>query len=167
MEDNIGPMSRTIREAIQQTRPFHSPAEEALLTLIRTMDRVDEDAVAPIREAGLSAAQYNVLRILRGAGEAGLQTYQVVDRLLTRAPNITRLVDKLEAKGYLTRTRCREDRRVVHVRITASGLELLARLDAPVEASVRAAMRGLPPGDLETLIRLLNRLRQPLEGEAD
>lgn len=158
-------MSASIRQSIQQRRPFASPEVEPFLTLARAWEVVAERANVPIRAAGLSVPQYNVLRILRGAEPEGLQTYEVAQRMVTRAPNITRLVDKLEAAALLTRTRSTEDRRVVLLRITAQGMQLLDRLDGPMGASVKDAMRGLGATELEELRRLLDRLRGPLEEE--
>lgn len=156
-------MNTSIRQSIQQLRPFASEEEESFLTLARAWDVVAERAQEPIAAASLSVPQYNVLRILRGAEPEGLQTYQVAERMVTRAPNITRLVDKLEANSLLTRTRSKEDRRVVRLRITAPGMQLVESLDAPVNASVKDAMRGLGATELAELSRLLDRLREPLE----
>jgi len=152
----------TLYQAIHQTRPFDSLPVEALVTLAWAFDRVSHQANAPLCEAGLSPAQYNVLRILRGTPE-GLQTHQVVERLVTRAPNMTRLVDKLEAKGLLSRHRSRADRRVVRLRITSAGLELLGKLEQPVEAATREAMDGLDEPDQRRLIDLLTNLAGNLE----
>jgi DNA-binding MarR family transcriptional regulator len=159
-------MNSSIRDAIRQNKPFDSLQTEVLLTLMRTADLLVERSHRPLCEAGLTTAQYNVLRILRGAGTDGLQTYQVAERLVTRAPNITRLVDKLEAKGLLSRLRSREDRRVVQLRVTDVGLQLLAELDAPVTAAAKEALRGLDETELRELCQRLDRLRQPLEAEA-
>lgn len=156
-------MNRSISQSIQQRRPFASAEVESFLTLARAWDMVAERANGPICAAGLSVPQYNVLRILRGAEPEGLQTYQVVERMVTRAPNITRLTDRLEAGSLLTRTRSTEDRRVVMLRITPEGMQLLEGLDAPVDASVTEAMRGLNAAELDELRRLLDRLREPLE----
>ncbi len=158
-------MNTTIGQSIQQRRPFSSAEVEPFLTLARAWQVVAERANAPICAAGLSVPQYNVLRILRGAEPEGLQTYEVAERMVARAPNITRLVDKLEVGALLTRTRSTEDRRVVRLRITAQGMQLLDRLDAPVGASVKDAMQGLNAAELEELRRLLDRLREPLEQE--
>lgn len=155
---------RSIKDTISQTKPFESVEQEVFLNLVRTTDLVTEHATAPIRSSGLTVQQYNVLRILRGAGEAGLQTYQVVERMVTRAPNITRLVDKLENKKMLTRTRSLEDRRVVTLQVTKQGLTLLEKLDVPQLEALRSAMRGLDADENGTLGDLLNRLRAPLEG---
>src|SRR5690606_289566 len=92
-----------------------------------------------LEPTGLSQEQYNVLRILRGAGESGLPTLEVSSRMIEQAPAITRLMDKLEAKKFVRRVRCKEDRRQVLCFITPSGLELLQKLDHPInEASIKS-----------------------------
>jgi DNA-binding MarR family transcriptional regulator len=154
--------AKTLREAIRQTRPFESLHVEALVTLAWAFDRLSHETNRPLCDAGLSPPQYNVLRILRGTPE-GLQTHQVVERLVTRAPNITRLVDKLEAKGLLRRQRSRDDRRVVHLRITPAGLELLRELDGPLERAITKALGGLDEDGLRRLIALLTQLAGTLE----
>ena len=155
--------SPTIADSIRQGRPFASVQVEALLTLVWAADRVSCEANRPLREHGMSNAQYNVLRILRGS-PGGLLVNEVVGRLVTRAPNITRLVDKLAAKGLLTRERCHDDRRAVTLRITPAGKALVDELDEPIREACAAAMRGLSPEELGRLNELLNRLRAPLEG---
>ena len=108
----------SIEKLIVQTKPFTSSAAEAIVSLFLTVDRVREVVHGPLAEQGLSGEQYNVLRILRGAGDEGLPTYQVVGRMVARAPNITRLTDKLQEKGLLRRVRSREDRRVTRLVVT-------------------------------------------------
>jgi DNA-binding MarR family transcriptional regulator len=152
----------TIADSIRQGQPFASIQVEGLLTLVWAADRASCEADRPLRERDLSNAQYNVLRILRGS-PAGLLVNEVVGRLVTRAPNITRLVDKLASKGLLTRERCHDDRRAVTLRITPEGKALVDELDEPMRDACAAAMRGLPPEDLARLNELLNRLRAPLE----
>lgn len=164
MEDKLtGMTSTSLRKAIRQEQPFASPQVEALLTLMRATDRVGERVERPFAEAGISGAQYNVLRILRGAGESGIQTYDVAERLVKRAPNITRLVDKLEAKDLLRRKRCDKDRRVVWLFLTPAGAELLDGLDAPLTQATHEAMAALSANELRELTGLLNKLRIPLE----
>jgi DNA-binding MarR family transcriptional regulator len=154
--------AKTLPEAIHQSRPFESVQHEALLTLTWAHDRLSSRANRPICEAGLSRAQYNVLRILRGSPE-GLQTHQVVERLVTRAPNMTRLVDKMETKGLIRRVRSEADRRVVQLRITPAGLHLLRELDLPVGEAMVAAMSGLEKSELELVITLLTKLTGNLQ----
>jgi len=161
----VARMVKSIAESIKQGRPFISAAAEALVALLRTADLAGDVVRRELAAAGLSLPQYNVLRILRGAGRTGLRTYDVIPRMVSRAPNITRLVDKLEQKGLLTRTRSRADRRAVRLRITPAGLALVGQLDGPVEAADAQAMRGLTPAEQRLLVDLLDRLRHPLEDE--
>lgn len=152
----------TIAQTIRQQAPLDPFEVETLLTLVRASDLARDRAESPLRSRDLSMPQYNILRILRGS-PTGLQTHQVAERLISRAPNLTRLVDKLEQKGFLRRSRSRSDRRVVTLTVTAAGLALLDELDRPVRAAVQDAMRGLDAEAHGRLCDLLNRLRHPLE----
>ena len=130
-----------------------------MLGLLKTADvvrRVISDVLEPY---GVTPQQYNVLRILRGAGEDGIPTLSIRDRMIEQAPGVTRLIDRLVERGWAERRRCDEDRRQVFCQISPSGLDLLARLDGPIESSHDQAMLGLDAGDLEELIRLLDRVR--------
>ncbi|NOT07381.1 MAG: MarR family transcriptional regulator [Gemmatimonadales bacterium] len=144
---------------LRQKRPFASKAEEAVVTLFRTTDVIRRAGEAVVAPHGISAQQYNVLRILRGAGRKGLQTLEIAERLVERAPGITRLVDALEKKKLVERERCVEDRRVVWCRITKAGLALLATLDAPVTAHAERTMRKLSAADLNKLTAILDDIR--------
>jgi DNA-binding MarR family transcriptional regulator len=155
----------SIGQSIRQGRPFRSRETEALVALLCTADRVGDEFERALRPHGLSMQQYNVLRILRGAGPEGLRTCDVVSRMVSRAPNITRLVDKLEDKRLVARRRSEGDRRAIRLRITAAGRRLVASLDDTVAAADARAMRGLTPRELGTLTELLDRLRSPLEDE--
>ena len=150
-----GPVS--LKEAIKQIQPFESVEIEALLTLIWAQDRIAQVAGQPLRDVDISSAQYNVLRILRGSPD-GLRTREVVERMVTRAPNITRLVDKLEANGYLKRRRTSCDRRVIHLQITQPGLDLLEELALPMREATSRAMADLSTKKLQELTRLLNQI---------
>ena len=132
-------------------------SRDVLLDLLRLYEALMADVSALLKEHGVTAPQYNVLRILRGAGPDGLTGTGLAGAMITRVPDVTRLVDRLEKVGLVRRERCREDRRVVHVRIEPAGLALLARLDAPVLALHRDSLRGMPSRDLETLDGLLQR----------
>ncbi len=147
-----------LQKELKQSRPFPSVAAEAAVALLKTADVVRRTITATIEPEGITAQQYNVLRILRGAGEAGIPTLDIVDRLIEETPGITRLLDRLEAKALVRRERCPTDRRQVLCWITQAGLDTLARLDRPVAAGEKAAL-GLPKRDLETLIDLLDRVR--------
>ncbi len=112
----------SLREEIRQNKPFASPAQEALLALSRTTDLLQRRFAELVEPYGISLQQYNVLRILRGAGQEGTPTLEIADRMIQRTPGITRLLDKLEAKHLVRRKRCPEDRRQVLVLDHRSGL---------------------------------------------
>jgi DNA-binding MarR family transcriptional regulator len=142
---------------------FDSLEQEAFLHLWRTYDRLRalEDELFGRYE--LTAQQYNALRLLRGARPGLLPTLTLAGRLISRAPDITRLLDKLEERGLIERIRLAENRRVVLVGITKAGLELLAQLDAPVRDCHRRQLGHLRRGELQQLIDLLRSARQPHE----
>src|SRR5918998_6288391 len=123
--------SRLPRE-LKQTKPFPAKSQEAAVALMRTADLIRRSVSGVIEPHGITTQQYNVLRILRGAGEAGLPTLDIAERMIEQTPGITRLIDRLEAKRLVSRERCLTDRRQVFCRITAEGLTLLAALDRPL-----------------------------------
>lgn len=149
----------TLGEEIRQTKPFGSPAEEAFLALARTADVLAREFEAMFRAHGLSRPRYNALRILRGAGREGLPCLEVAARMVTRAPDITRLVAGLEREGFVERRRADEDRRVVRVAATAKALRLLERLDAPLREAHRCQLAHMSAAELRTLTRLLEKAR--------
>jgi len=155
------PAIQRLREEIKQTKPFHDRAHAAMLALMRTADESRRFAEALITPTGISAEQYNVLRILRGAGEKGLPTLEIAARLLERNPGITRLVDKLEAKELICRARCATDRRQVFCTITPAGLKLLEELDEPARTQYKFLFRGLSGEQIDQLIDLLDLVRYP------
>jgi DNA-binding MarR family transcriptional regulator len=121
-----------ILEELQQNRPFQYIEEEAFLNVQRTADVLMQALLALLKPCGLSATQYNVLRILRGAGSSGITCKDIGSRMITPDPDITRLLDRLEKRHLVTRNRAREDRRFVTIQITAQGLEMLSQLDTPI-----------------------------------
>ncbi|MBI4908274.1 MAG: MarR family transcriptional regulator [Acidobacteria bacterium] len=144
---------------IKQTRPFQHAEEEAYLNLLRTTDSIENTLLLTLARYDLSQSQYNVLRILRGAGLEGLPCGEIGSRMITRDPDITRLLDRLEKRGLTSRSREAKDRRVVTVRITRSGLDMLALLDKPVIDTLKSALTHLGERDLRKLIELLERVR--------
>lgn len=152
---------RRLREEIQQTKPFHDRSHAAALALLRTADELRRTIDTLIAPHGVSAEQYNVLRILRGAGEKGLPTLEIAARLLERNPGITRLIDKLEAKKLVERKRCITDRRQVFCTITQAGAELINKLDEPARQQNKHLFRGLTGAQTDVLIELLDRVRYP------
>jgi DNA-binding MarR family transcriptional regulator len=147
-----------IQQEIRQTKPFRSKGQEAVVGLLRTADTLRRALGKVVEPHGLTLQQYNVLRILRGAGDEGLPTLEIAERMIERAPGITRLLDRLEAKKLVRRQRCPTDRRQVLARISRPGLELLERLEDPMLAA-DALLGQLPRRRLELLIELLDDLR--------
>ncbi|MBL8241242.1 MAG: MarR family transcriptional regulator [Bryobacterales bacterium] len=155
------PSVRRLREEIKQNKAFHDRAHAAALALLRTADELRRSLDTLIAPHGVSAEQYNVLRILRGAGEAGLPTLDIAARLLERNPGITRLIDKLEAKQFVARRRCTKDRRQVFCTITPAGASLINELDEPARQANKHMFRGLTGAQADLLIDLLDRVRYP------
>jgi len=115
-----------------------------------------------IEAAGITGQQYNVLRILRGAGPKGLPTLDIAQRMIERTPGITGLIDRLEVKKLVKRRRSSDDRRCVYCRITPAGLALLTRLDGPVNRAAESAFQSVNKHDLAQMVRILDRLRDHL-----
>jgi DNA-binding MarR family transcriptional regulator len=137
--------------------------QQVFVDLVKTESQKMAELAALLKKYDLSEPQYNVLRILRGSGSEGLPCRQIAGRMLTRLPDITRLVDRLETGGSAKRIRSEQDRRIIRVRITAKGLRLLARLDAPVADLHRLQFSHMSRTDLRRLRDLLSRAR--LQGE--
>ncbi len=150
-----------LQQEIKQSKPFRSPQAEAYLSILRTADHLKRSAAPTFEAVGLTEQQYNVLRILRGAGSVGLPTLAIADRLIEHTPGITRLLDRLEAKGFVRRERPASDRRQVYVFITDSGLALLASLDSSVDRQSQSAFTGLSKSTLQSLIEILAKIRNP------
>jgi len=151
-------MSR-IQKEIKQARPFRSPSHEAIIALLRTADEVWRRLMSAIEPSGITVQQYNVLRILRGAGAAGIPTLEIAERMIEQAPGITRLLDRLEAKVLVRRERCPTDRRQVLCYGTPASLELLDRLEDEVNQVDKDAMAKLNKLEIAELIRLLDCIR--------
>jgi DNA-binding MarR family transcriptional regulator len=154
----LAPRSAVARE-IRQSVPFRSPAQEATVALLRTADLLRRHLGGVMQASGVTLQQYNVLRILRGAGEAGLPTLEIGERMVEQAPGTTRLLDRLEAKGLARRRRCPHDRRQVLCFITPQGLALLAGLDGPVLAADQAFFKPLKADRLARFVDFLDRIR--------
>jgi DNA-binding MarR family transcriptional regulator len=148
-----------LQREIRQRKPFRSPAQEAVVGLLRTTDRVRRTLAGVVEPRGITLQQYNVLRILRGARPTGLPTLEIAARMVEHAPGITRLLDRLEAKGLVRRQRRAADRRQVMCRITPAGLRLLAGLDAGLQRADASTLGILSRRELRRLIALLDRIR--------
>jgi DNA-binding MarR family transcriptional regulator len=151
-----------LQRELRKRGPFDSPEQEAGLSIARTSDRLGIRFARLFREFGLTPSQYNVLRILRGEGKP-LPSLEIADRMLAAVPGMTGLIDRLEGLGLVVRDRSTEDRRVVFVTITPKGLDLLGTLDEPVSALHRKLLGHMSPAELEQLIGLLEKARQPLD----
>jgi DNA-binding MarR family transcriptional regulator len=154
-------MARGIQAEIKQTKPFSSLEEEAFLALMRTADQLAWRGAEMLKQHRLSPTQYNALRILRGAGAKGLACSEIGERMINRDPDITRLVDRLERRGLVRRSREQKDRRVITTCITPAGLEALKALDRPIEEFHRHLLGHLGESRLHSLIRLLEAARKP------
>jgi MarR family transcriptional regulator, organic hydroperoxide resistance regulator len=154
------PAGAGIVEELQQTRPFGSKAQETTVALLRTADVVRRGIARVVERERITLQQYNVLRILRGAGGQPMSALDVAARLIEETPGVSRLLDRLVAKKLIQRRRCSQDRRRLECSITPQGLELLALLDEPVLRADSDALRGLTAREIATLNALLTRIRE-------
>ncbi len=150
---------RRLQDELQQNKPFASKQEEAMLALMKTADVVRRRIASIMEPFGVTMQQYNVLRILRGAGPMGLPTLSIGQRLIEQTPGITRLLDRMEGRGWVTRLRCERDRRIVYAIITDAGLALLADIDAPLDGFNQTALPLLNLQQLDDLVTLLELAR--------
>jgi DNA-binding MarR family transcriptional regulator len=137
-----------------------APLEARLfVALLKTADSLGQDAEQLVKSAGLTGAQYNVLRILRGAAPCGLACSNIGDRMISHDPDMTRLLDRMEKRGLISRERQTDDRRVIKTRVTSQGLDLLKTLDQPVRELHKRQFRHMPAARLKMLAGLLEELR--------
>ncbi|HET7710293.1 MAG TPA: MarR family transcriptional regulator [Thermoanaerobaculia bacterium] len=158
-------MTGRLTREIKQTRPFSSLQEEVVLSMLRTADQLAVPMNEILRQANLSFSQYNVLRILRGAGEEGLPCGEISERMVRRDPDLTRLLDRLETRGLVGRSRGLPDRRVVRARISNEGLDLLTSLDDSVKGAMKRTLSHMPTSRLNALRELLEEARGEMEGK--
>lgn len=152
-------MVSRLQKELRQTKPFASLEQEVILNLFRTAEYIASLSAAVLKSAGLTPTQYNVLRILRGAGLEGLTCSDISSRMITKDSDITRLLDRLDKRGLIDRLRPAEDRRTVVARITKDGSKLLADLDRPVHESEVRIIGHLGRQRLEALRDLLEAAR--------
>jgi DNA-binding MarR family transcriptional regulator len=152
-------MARGLQAELKQKVPFRSREQEAYLSLLRTSDALEASVESNLKEFGLTGTQYNALRILRGAGAEGLPCSEIGERMITHDPDITRLLNRLQKRGLAVRARARNDRRVIHGKITAAGLKLLREMDEPVEKHGREMLKHVGQEKLAQLIELLEEVR--------
>lgn len=154
-------MSTALRDDIKQAKPLKSLYEETDLNIVRTAYVLIDAFEGAIKSYGITATQYNVLRILRGAGDHGLSRNEVRDRLLNRMPDATRLLDRMERSGLISRSREAEDRRLVTTRLTKKGKQLVDQLDPLVARQHRSRLGHMSQKQLTTLNTLLTQVRNP------
>jgi DNA-binding MarR family transcriptional regulator len=158
-------MSSAIQRVLKQKRPFRSVEEEVFVGLQIAADRLMEPWAAFLREtADLSPVQYNVLRILRGAGDEGLWAGEIGERLITRSPDVTRLIDRLEKRRLVKRKRDPSDRRAVRIQITDLGREEIASIDQKSRNLLQSYMDRVPRDHIEALRDHLDVLLEAIEG---
>ena len=148
-----------VQAEIGQARPFQSVRQEATVALLRTASVVRRALERVVEPFGLSFAQYNALRIVRGAGAGGIPTLAIRERMLEEGTTITRLLDKLEDAGLVRRERALPDRRQVICHATEPGRRLLDRLDPLVDAADADAVSTLTEAEVDALVRLLDAVR--------
>jgi DNA-binding MarR family transcriptional regulator len=149
-----------LKTELKQRRPFRSLEHEAHLSIQRTAAELEHEFETLVKPFKVTATQYNVLRILRGAEPTGLCRNEIGSRMLRRVPDVTRLLDRLEQSRLIVRDRGGDDRRYVTTRITNAGLQLLAKLDPVVDLLHADRLGHLREADLQTLVELLGRVRE-------
>jgi DNA-binding MarR family transcriptional regulator len=153
-------VANRILEEIRQTRPFRTQQEEAVLNIVRTADALKRGGELLFRRHGITSAQYNVLRILRGAGDRGLHCSAIAERMITAEPDVTRLLMRMERLGLLVRRRDSSDRRMVTAIATNRGLQLLDELEAPLRELQERQFAMLSEDEIEALTDGLEKVRE-------
>jgi len=149
----------SIQSEIRQNKPFRSIGQEATIALLRTASVVSRAVARVVEPSGLSLAQYNALRIIRGAGTGGIPTLSIRERMIDEGTTITRLLDKLEDAGLIRRERTYPDRRQVLCFVSDAGRKLLDTLDPQVNSMDEEVVSALSESQLETFIELLDQVR--------
>lgn len=148
-----------LQAQIKQSRPFRTPEEQLFVNLLRTARQLLDDFDRLLRQCDLTQPQYNILRILRGAGADGLPSGEIGERMVGRDPDVTRLLDRMEERGLVVRTRSTADRRVVTAQLTPKGLRMVNDIDAPLLALHARQLGHLSAEEKESLNALLERAR--------
>jgi DNA-binding MarR family transcriptional regulator len=157
MEESV---ANRILEEIRQTRPFRTQQEEAVLNIVRTADALKRGGELLFRRHGITSAQYNALRILRGAGDRGLHCSAIAERMITAEPDVTRLLMRMERLGLLVRQRESSDRRMVTAIATDRGLQILDELEAPLRELQERQFAMLSEDEIEALTDGLEKVRE-------
>lgn len=153
-------MVSKLQKELKQNKPFRSLEEEVILNIARTAEYLGAMIAGVLKAGDLTMTQYNVLRILRGAAAEGLTCSEISERMVTKESDITRLLDRVESRGFIARERPANNRRVVIARITNEGLRVLAELDEPVDELNRSLVGQLGEKKQKTLNELLEAIRQ-------
>jgi DNA-binding MarR family transcriptional regulator len=153
-------MPNNLLNEIKQTKPFARPSDEALLSILRTATVLEHGSNEILRPHGITVTQYNVLRILRGAGARGLCGREISERLISRVPDVSRLLDRMEEMGLLGKKRDADDRRHVTARITAKGRRVLEKTTPALAAFSHARVERLSARTIEVLIEALGAIRE-------
>ena len=153
-------MTSRLQDELKQTKPFKQIEEEAYLSILRTAAMLDHRVSQALKPHGVTATQYNVLRILRGAGAEGLCRNEVGERLVTAVPDVTRLLDRMEEMSLIVRKRGTADRRFVTTTLTKKGLDLVNRLDARVARIHTEQLGHVEKSRLRTLVAILGDVRE-------
>jgi DNA-binding MarR family transcriptional regulator len=151
--------TKTLRDELKMAKPFKSVEEEAILSIARTAALIEHSGAEALKPFNLTITQYNVLRILRGAGQNGLCRNEVGERLVTKVPDVTRLLDRMEAAGLIIRQRGGDDRRFVATRITDKALKLLEKIDRELPAMHARQLGHVSQKRLRELISILEDVR--------
>ncbi len=144
---------------IKQTKPFRVPEEEAVLNIMRTHSVLTAEFMKLAKSHGITQVQYNILRILRGAGADGLPCVEIGNRMITRVPDMTRLIDRLEKSGLVRRHRSSSDRRIVQVMIAEKGLEVVDSMDQPTLDLLKKQLGHISRVDLGKINDLMVKVR--------
>jgi DNA-binding MarR family transcriptional regulator len=153
-------LANRILKELRQTRPFESHRQEAALNILRTADALKRGLELLLKRCGITSAQYNVLRILRGAGESGLRCGGIAERMITAEPDVTRLLTRMERLGLLTRQRDDRDRRVVTAFVTERGLQVLDELEKPLRELLQRQFALLNDDEILGMIAALEKVRE-------
>lgn len=156
-------VSSRLQDELKQTRPWGTLQEEAALNIARTAAILEHEMAQVMKPFGVTPTQYNVLRILRGAGSAGLCRNEVGCRLIKPVPDVTRLLDRMEQVGWIDRSRSGTDRRFVTTVITERGDQLLSELDGPLVAFLKQRLSHLGDDQLRAVVSLMEGVRCPPE----
>lgn len=154
-------MAGRLQSELKKKKPFDVVEEELFLNIMRSAEYLSRPFMCFFKATGLTGSQYNVLRILRGHGETGVPCHEIAEQMVSYDPDLTRLLDRLEKAGLVSRERSTTDRRVIIARITPSGLKLVNSLDEPIQEMHKKQLKHLSAARMRALIDLLEEIRSP------